>query len=226
MHRCALPLHFAFEPISNVRYFKPLPRWAMGGVMSYRLPWQPPRFICAVTFCLIIDLLHNNTKCVCVHVRMCSMSPHLFLAIGERPTPPCDHDSPSLCSTWTHMYASKTDRFWTWRDSWSEGTQREDGRGVPGKKSKGNKSRNAEERERWRNREPSVCCHGHEQKCVCAHACVQLSWQRAATHLEVSVHNIMLVDMIDTLQNLTNAMTTEREKGTNQEKDVTVTAYK
>lgn len=206
MQRCALPLHFAFEPISNGSYFKPLPRWAMGGVMSYRLPWQPPRFICAVTFCLIIDLLHNNTKCVCVcvHVRMCSMS-----MIGERPTPSCDHDSPSLCSTWTHMCDSEHGQRWT------EATKR-------GKKSKGNTSRNAEERERWRNPEPSVCCHGHEQKCVCVRARVQLSWQRAATHLEVSVHNIMLVDMIDTLQDLTNAMTTEREKGTNQEKDVTV----
>lgn len=40
---------------------------------------------------------------------------------------------------------------------------------------------------------------------------VWLSQQRAATHLEVSVHNIMLVDMIDTLQDLTNAMAVEKE---------------
>lgn len=48
--------------------------------------------------------------------------------------------------------------------------------------------------------------------CVCTCVRVWLSWKRAATHLEVSVHNIMLVDMIDTLQDLTNAVTTEREK--------------
>lgn len=40
------------------------------------------------------------------------------------------------------------------------------------------------------------------------------------------MHNIMLVDMIDTLQDLTNAMATEREtereKGTNREKDVSL----
>lgn len=34
------------------------------------------------------------------------------------------------------------------------------------------------------------------------------------------MHNIMLVDMIDTLQDLTNAMTTEKEKGTDRERDV------
>lgn len=56
--------------------------------------------------------------------------------------------------------------------------------------------------------------------CVRVHLSVQLSGQRAATHLEVSVHNIMLVDMIDTLQDLTNAMTTEKEKGTDREGDV------
>lgn len=44
------------------------------------------------------------------------------------------------------------------------------------------------------------------------HGSVQLSGRRAATHLEVSVHNIMLVDMIDTLQDLTNAVTVERGK--------------
>lgn len=60
--------------------------------------------------------------------------------------------------------------------------------------------------------------------CVCVCVSARLSWQRAATHLEVSVHNIMLVDMIDTLQDLTNAMTTEREEGTNREKDVSDTA--
>lgn len=50
-----------------------------------------------------------------------------------------------------------------------------------------------------------------------AEVCVSvwLSQQRAATHLEVSVHNIMLVDMIDTLQDLTNAMAMEKE-GTNK----------
>lgn len=48
------------------------------------------------------------------------------------------------------------------------------------------------------------------------HASVQLSRQQAATHLEVSVHNIMLVDMIDALQDLTNAVTTERAKGTDR----------
>lgn len=57
-----------------------------------------------------------------------------------------------------------------------------------------------------------------------AEVCVSvwLSQQRAATHLEVSVHNIMLVDMIDTLQDLTNAMTTK--KGRQREGDVSVTA--
>lgn len=57
--------------------------------------------------------------------------------------------------------------------------------------------------------------------CVCACTCVRawLSWKRAATHLEVSVHNIMLVDMIDTLQDLTNAVTTEREEGTERESE-------
>lgn len=38
------------------------------------------------------------------------------------------------------------------------------------------------------------------------------SQQRAATHLEISVHNIMLVDMIDTLQDLTNAMAKRKKK--------------
>lgn len=57
--------------------------------------------------------------------------------------------------------------------------------------------------------------------CVCVCTCVRvwLSWKRAATHLEVSVHNIMLVDMIDTLQDLTNAVTTEREEGTEGESE-------
>lgn len=53
--------------------------------------------------------------------------------------------------------------------------------------------------------------------CTCVR--VWLSWKRAATHLEVSVHNIMLVDMIDTLQDLTNAVTTEREEGTEGESE-------
>lgn len=55
--------------------------------------------------------------------------------------------------------------------------------------------------------------------CVCTCVRVWLSWKRAATHLEVSVHNIMLVDMIDTLQDLTNAVTTEREEGTEGESE-------
>lgn len=50
---------------------------------------------------------------------------------------------------------------------------------------------------------------------------VWLSRKQAATHLEVSVHNIMLVDMIDTLQDLTNAMTGERERGKQKERCVT-----
>ena len=54
---------------------------------------------------------------------------------------------------------------------------------------------------------------------------VWLSWQRAATHLEVSVHNIMLMDMIDTLQDLTNAMTTEGEKRGQTEKDESLAAF-
>lgn len=33
------------------------------------------------------------------------------------------------------------------------------------------------------------------------------------------MHNIMLVDMIDTLQDLTNAVTTEREEGTEGESE-------
>lgn len=55
--------------------------------------------------------------------------------------------------------------------------------------------------------------------CVCTCVRVWLSWKRGATHLEVSVHNIMLVDMIDTLQDLTNAVTTEREEGTEGESE-------
>lgn len=39
------------------------------------------------------------------------------------------------------------------------------------------------------------------------------------------MHNIMLVDMIDTLQDLTNAMARKIEKGTNMEKDVSGCTY-
>lgn len=41
--------------------------------------------------------------------------------------------------------------------------------------------------------------------------CVREGVRGRLTHLEVSVHNIMLVDMIDTFQDLANAVTTERE---------------
>lgn len=41
----------------------------------------------AFTSSLIIDPLHNSTKCVCVCVHvLCWLSPCLFLATGERPT--------------------------------------------------------------------------------------------------------------------------------------------
>lgn len=49
---------------------------------------------------------------------------------------------------------------------------------------------------------------------VRVHASVESSRQQAATHLEVSVHDIVLVDMIDALQDLTNAVAGERAKGT------------
>ena len=80
------------------------------------------------------------------------------------------------------------------------------------------------EREKGREMERprAICVLPWPRAEVCVS--VWLSRQRAATHLEVSVHNIMLVDMIDTLQDLTNAMTTEREKGTNREEDVSVDA--
>lgn len=36
--------------------------------------------------------------------------------------------------------------------------------------------------------------------------CVGLSWRLALTHLKVSVHDVMLVNMIDTLQDLIDAL--------------------
>lgn len=56
---------------------------------------------------------------------------------------------------------------------------------------------------------------------ICAYACEfisdraghlrenpqrRLSWRRALSHLKVSVHNVMLVNMIDTLQDLIDAL--------------------
>lgn len=35
---------------------------------------------------------------------------------------------------------------------------------------------------------------------------VWLSWRQALAHLKVSVHDVMLVNMIDTLQDLTDAL--------------------
>lgn len=86
------------------------------------------------------------------------------------------------------------------------------------------KAKMQRKKERDRETKSHLCVAMATSRGVCLCVCVWLSRQRASTHLEVSVHNIMLVDMIDTLQDLTNAMTTEREKGTNGEKDVSVTA--
>lgn len=115
-----------------------------------------------------------------------------------------------------------TSTFWSRADRMTDvttdrGTERGKKRrreGNAGGKEK-DRSKTAE-REKETEPESHLCCHGHEQRCVS----VWLSRQRAATHLEVSVHNIMLVDMIDTLQDLANAVTTERKRKEDKRGDV------
>lgn len=67
--------------------------------------------------------------------------------------------------------------------------------------------RAATQRARGRGGERRRCVSMATSRGVRVRASVLLSRQQAATHLEVSVHNIVLVDMIDTLQDLTNAVT-------------------